>query len=265
LWQKPRRLKHAWVACKVLLTCAQWFQGSRGLARGCMAIPSAMPHHCMHAVHVPCNSRPHQASGGCCERSLGGWITPPQRAASVQQHARHQSTINGLWMKEDRFTTFGQRWRPGDAADDAAGRQGWGEADRARALIALFSGARLRSESGNRRIVHARTCVKVCSREGFHCAWLQSFLWVFGVYLETMAATAWLQQQGGCSSITEKSPHTSMHGHGPQPWEGSTCGVWTFSSPPLFRGLGPAQRPVPVPEAETQQHYRGGGCAQATP
>ena len=206
-----------------------------------MASPSAMPHHCMHAVHVPCNSRPHQASGGCCERSLGGWITPPQRAASVQQHARHQSTINGLWMKEDRFTTFGQRWRPGDAADDAAGRQGWGEADRARALIALFSGARLRSESGNRRIVHARTCVKVCSREGFHCAWLQSFLWVFGVYLETMAATAWLQQQGGCSSITEKSPHTSMHGHGPQPWEGSTCGVWTFSSPPLFRGLGPAQ------------------------
>ena len=47
--------------------------------------------------------------------------------------------------------------------------------------------------------------------------------------------------RGGGSSITEKSPHASMHGHGPQPWEVSTCGVWPISSPPIFRGLGPAQ------------------------
>ena len=177
----------------------------------------------------------------------GGWITPPQSAASVQQHARHQSTINGLWMKEDRFTTFRRRWRPGDAASDAAGRQGWGEAARggvrpnARALIGHFSVVRPPSESGKRRIVHARTCVKECSRDGFHCAWLQSVLCVFGVYFETMAVTARLQQQGGGSSITEKSPHANMHGHGPQPWEVSTCGVWPISSPPIFRGLGPAQ------------------------
>ena len=55
----------------------------------------------------------------------------------------------------------------------------------------------------------------------------------------------------------------------------------TKYSPPHFRsdirpGFGeyrcpmtPSQnlryRTVPVPEAETQQHYRGGGCAQATP
>ena len=175
----------------------------------------------------------------------GGWITPPQSAASVQQHARHQSTINGLWMKEDRFTTFRRRWRPGDAASDAAGRQGWGEAARggvrpiARALIGHFSVVRPPSESGKRRIVHARTCVKECSRDGFHCAWLQSVLCVFGVYFETMAVTARLQQQGGGGAASlRRAPMPACMGMVPSPGKSQhvVCGLSQF--PPFLGAWG---------------------------
>ena len=100
-------------------------------------------------------------------------------------------------MKEDRFTTFGRRWRPGDAASDAAGRQGWGEADRARALIALFSAKRLPSESENMRIVHARTCVKECSRDGFRCVWLQSVFVGFGGLLRIHGSYCLAPAAGG--------------------------------------------------------------------
>ena len=91
----------------------------------------------MYATHIPCNSRPHQASGGGCGRPRRAWIPPPQSGSTVQQHGRHQSATNDPEGQGYRFIRFGGSWRP-EAAAEGATASLWGVADRARANLAHF-------------------------------------------------------------------------------------------------------------------------------
>ena len=165
----------------------------------------------------------------------GAWIPTSPNSLSRLCPAERPASDHHQWPMDERRSIHAilAALAPWRRSIRRGCRQGWGEAD-LRALITLFSVVRLPSESGKGRIVRAKTCVQECSRDGFHCAWLQPILWVLGSTSKPWQLLPGSRSRGGCSGISEKSLYASMHGHGPKPWEGSTCCVWPSSSHPHF-------------------------------